>query len=114
MDLSSAMHSVDRFFPSCVQSFSSRRYGKRRRARDCGIDKRIEWQQVNSATICMSPERGVSAGHQRELFQLLRQTRPVSDGENGARDDCLQYAGVAGVVGWEEAPPRDGMKSQEW
>ena len=50
------MHSVDRFFPSCVQSFSSRRYGKRRRARDCGIDKRIEWQQVNSGFALYKPK----------------------------------------------------------
>ena len=56
MDLSSAMHSIDRFFQSCVQSFSSRRYGKRRRARDCGIDKRIEWQQVNSGFDLYEPK----------------------------------------------------------
>ena len=51
-------HSVDRFFQSCVQSFSSRRYGKRRRARDCGIDKRTEWQQVNSGFDLYEPKSG--------------------------------------------------------
>ncbi len=44
----------------------------------------------------------MSAGNQRELPEILCAAGLIGTGDFGARDDCLQYAGVTGVVGWEE------------
>jgi hypothetical protein len=69
------------------------------------VDRRTEWQQVNSGFDLYEPKSGAcQLGISVSYFNYCVRHDP-SAGDNGAGDDCLQYAGFATVVECQEAPP---------
>ena len=64
------------------------------------VDRRIEWQQEHPGFDLYEPKkRGMPARNQREVSELLRQTRPVSAGDHRAWGHRLPHSGVAEMVG---------------
>jgi hypothetical protein len=77
--------------------------------------------------LILREECGCSAWNQREFFQIFSDNRRDRAGDTWSGDDCLQYACVTAVVGWEEssqirspdwarsyAPLRNGRRLMQW